>query len=178
VKFGLIIILTLNILIGCRSTQSSVQSVNNQATSTQEAGFPTEICQQLEGAWATYRIRPNDDPRCRPQNQGCGYAGPLHLKCEGGKVTGYKLLMYASMPPPGKAITAPVEASWADEKIVVKYTDSQRCLNIYKVALNNEVLTGTFSRENCGSKDESGEFYGERFERRGMPNNSFNRSAN
>jgi hypothetical protein len=84
--------------------------------------------------------------------------------------------MYASHPPPGKAVTAPLEANWAGGKIVLKYTDSLKCLNTYSAKVDGDKLIGTYAMQNCGDKDESGEFYAEQHKRAAMPNNGMQRT--
>jgi len=85
--------------------------------------------------------------------EGRGYAGTLTLGCRGRKIEGSKLLMYASLPPPGKAITAPLEAVQDRDRLTLRFTDSSGCRVEYSASLKDGRLTGVYSRQGCAGPD-------------------------
>lgn len=142
------------------ATYTAAGKVKKEETTLQE--IPPEVCKMLAGDWGTFET-PQGVQKKRCGNLPCGYRGPIKLDCHEGKITGSKLLMYASHPLPEREIRAPIDAFWTDGKIVLKYTDSQKCSVTYMASVTWEELVGEYQVLDCGNKETRGDFLAKRF---------------
>jgi hypothetical protein len=162
----IVAITILVIIIGCTANQGRnfqqtiIPSPKQEDKKTEK--IPPDICNLLTGDWRTFET-PQGVERRMCGELPCGYRGPLKLNCLEGKITGSKLLIYASSPSPEREIRASIEASWSNEKLILTYTNNQKCLITYTVSVKGADLVGQYSRRDCGDKDEEGEFFAKKF---------------
>ena len=107
-------------------------------------------CSELSGVWRTYELRPGRDPKMCGDTPcfGVDYSGPLEFECRDEKIVVTKTIMYASYPPPGRRVTAPVEVKLEGESLTLNYTDNL-CPISYAVKLQDGKLVGEYSMEGC-----------------------------
>jgi hypothetical protein len=158
------VMLTTVFVIGCfvqgnqYTNSPSTNEIKPLETTLQEQEIASDICRELSGNWRTYEIPQGklkqicgDEP-C----EGEFYGGPLKLECQNGKVSGSKLLMYASHPLPGEEIRSPIESSWKSGKLLLSYVDSAKCLVTYAVLIKDKKLVGEYSVQDCIGKNWRG----------------------
>ena len=156
-------VLIIFTVIGCVAN-SRQQPQSSDSTNTRNENMSTkaalpEICKMVVGSWRAFQT-PKAEPKRMCGDLPCGYRGPFDLECQGGIITGSALLAVDSRE--GKVYRAPIEASWAEGKLVLKYTNNQKCLITYTVSPQGEKLVGEYSKH-CDNKEERGDFLAMKF---------------
>lgn len=155
----LIIVTVVGCVANSRQQPRSSDNTKTLKENVRTKEVPPEICKMVAGSWRAFQT-PKGKPKRMCGDLPCGYRGPFDLECQGGVITGSALLAVDSRE--GKVYRAPIEASWAEGKLVLKYTDNQKCLITYTVSPQGEELVGEYSRY-CDNEEKRGDFLAKKF---------------
>lgn len=139
---------------GVRQAARSAAAGESGALNRREAQrVPAEACELLSGNWGAFET-PDGVAERMCGELPCGYVGPFKLECRDGAVTGSVLLFVDSTT--GETSRAPLDITWSENRLEMKFRNSQSCPVTYEVSISGQDLVGRYSKNDCGGIKQSG----------------------